>query len=221
MFARLKQLFRSRDGLFQQRRSGEISRAAEVLLATLAERVGSGSVGLGAWDQDDSAKSGFVMDPELLFAVAIERAEATGCTVSRLEGTPGVVFFEYGSAQVNVSIEHNPNVTFPTGSPAIRLFSVLVENFHNVGRAKEIAAELNDSFPIIGSVDFMEEKNDMIVMASVPSRWLTANYLVELAITLVVWVDEIDTDIVKEVGGDTADVDTPDNTHGRRMISNL
>lgn len=215
-----KRLSRRTDGLFKRRRSGEINRAAEVLLATLAERVGSGSTGLGAWDHEDSAKSGFVIDPELLFAVAVERTESTGCTVSRLEGHPGVLYFEYGSAQVNVSVEHNPDTVFTTGSPVVRLFSILVENFTNIKRAKELAAELNDLFPLIGSVELMED-NNMIAMASVPSRWLTANYLVELSITLVVWVDDIDTDVAKEVGGDTADVDAPDNTHGRRMVSNL
>ena len=220
MRAWFKRLSRQTDSLFNRRGSREINHAAEVLLATLAERVGGGSAGLGAWDHDDSAKSGFVIDPEMLFAVAVERTESTGCTVSRLEGNPGVLYFEYGSAQVNVSVEHNPDTAFTTGSPVVRLFSVLVENFTNLKRAKEVAAELNDLFPLIGSVELMED-NNMIAMASVPSRWLTANYLVELSITLVVWVDDIDTDVAKEVGGETADVDAPDNTHGRRMVSNL
>ena len=82
----LKRLSKRTDGLFKRRRSGEISRAAEVLLATLAERVGSGSVGLGAWDHDGSEETGYTLDPELLFSVAIERTESTGCTVSRIDG---------------------------------------------------------------------------------------------------------------------------------------
>jgi hypothetical protein len=95
-----------------------------------------------------------------------------------------------------------------------------VQDVKKKERALEIAADLNASYPIIGTVELHEE-NDLIASASVPSRWLTANYLVELAITFVVWIDEIDTNIAQEVDGETADVDAPDNTHGRRMISSL
>lgn len=216
----LKRLSKRTDGLFKRRRSGEISRAAEVLLATLAERVGSGSVGLGAWDHDGSEETGYTLDPELLFSVAIERTESTGCTVSRIDGRPGVLFFEYGSAVAHVDLEHDKNSGFETGSPVVRIFSILVEDVQDKQRALQIAADLSASFPIIGTVDLHEDR-DLIASASVPSRWLTANYLVELAITFVVWIDEIDTNIAKEVGGETSAVDDPDNTHGRRMISNL
>ena len=216
----LKRLSKRADGLFKRRRSGEISRAAEVLLATLAERVGSGSVGLGVWDQEGSEKTGYTIDPDLLFAVAVERTESTGCTVSRMDDKPGIVFFEYGSAAAHINLEHDKESAFETGSPVVRIFSLLVQDVKKKERALEIAADLNASYPIIGTVELHEE-NDLIASASVPSRWLTANYLVELAITFVVWIDEIDTNIAQEVDGETADVDAPDNTHGRRMISSL
>jgi hypothetical protein len=206
--------------LFKRRPSGEISRAAEVLLATLAERVGSGSVGLGVWDQEGSEKTGYTVDPDLLFTVAVERTESTGCTVSRMDDKPGIVFFEYGSAAAHINLEHDKESAFETGSPVVRIFSLLVQDVKKKERALEIAADLNASYPIIGTVELHEE-NDLIASASVPSRWLTANYLVELAITFVVWIDEIDTNIAQEVDGETADVDAPDNTHGRRMISSL
>ena len=137
-----------------------------------------------------------------------------------MDEKPGIVFFEYGSAAAHINLEHDKESAFETGSPVVRIFSLLVQDVKKKERALEIAAELNASYPIIGTVELHEE-SDLIASASVPSRWLTANYLVELAITFVVWVDEIDTNIAKEVDGETADVDVPDNTHGRRMISSL
>jgi len=220
VLARLKRLIRPGDGLFRRRRAGEVSRAAEVLLATLAERVGGASVGLGAWDHEASEKTGYTIDPEALFAVAMERTESTGCSVHRMDEKPGLIFFEYGSAIVHINVVHDAESTFETGSPVARIFSILVENVQKRNQALKIAKELNESFPIIGSVELYEDR-DLIASVVVPSRWLTANYLVELAITFVVWVDHIDTDIADTVGGETAEVDTPDNTHGRRMISNL
>ena len=220
MIKRLQRFFRRGRRPFHRASPGEVSRAAEVLLATLAERVSSGANGLGAWDLQESAKTGFSIDPNAFYAVALERTESTGCTVYRLDEKPGVVFFEYGSAQVLVRIEHDGEREFSTGSPIVRLFSILVENVEDIERASELVQGLNATFPLLGTVE-LDSDRDLCIAAAVPSRWLTPNYLVELAITLVIWVDEIDTQIADEVGGETSDLDDPDDTHGRRMISNL
>ena len=220
MIERLQRFLRRGRRSFHRASPGEVNRAAEVLLTTLAERVSNGTNGLGAWDLEESAKTGFSLDPSAFYAIALERTESTGCNVFRLDEEPGVVFFEYGSAQVLVRIEHDGEREFQTGSPVVRLFSILVENVQDLERASQIVGDLNASFPILGIVE-LDSDRDICIVATVPSRWLTPNYLVELAITLVIWVDETDTKIADEVGGETSDLDDPDNTHGRRMISNL